>query len=102
MREFGQPIRDLAKFYLAGGFANYINEENAIEIGFLADVNLENIEKAGNASLEGATIMLMSGKLRSRIEDLVLKVEHIELETTDDFFDLFVEGCQFKRMNFKL
>jgi len=63
---------------------------------------LENIEKAGNASLEGATIMLLSGKLRSRIEELVLKVEHIELETTDDFFDLFVEGCQFKRMNFKL
>jgi len=102
LREFGQPITDLAKFYLAGGFANYINEENAIEIGFLADVNLENIEKAGNASLEGATIMLLSGKLRSRIEELVLKVEHIELETTDDFFDLFVEGCQFKRMNFKL
>jgi uncharacterized 2Fe-2S/4Fe-4S cluster protein (DUF4445 family) len=102
LREFGQPITDLAKFYLAGGFANYINEKNAIEIGFLADVNLENIEKVGNASLEGATIMLLSGKLRSRIEDLVLKVEHIELETTEDFFDLFVEGCQFKRMNFKL
>ena len=46
--------------------------------------------------------MLLSGKLRNRIEDLVLKVEHIELETTDDFFDLFVEGCHFKRMDFKL
>ena len=102
LRAFGQPIKELAKFYLAGGFANYINAKNAIEIGFLANVNLDDIEKVGNASLEGATIMLLSGKLRNRIEDLVLKVEHIELETTDDFFDLFVEGCQFKRMDFKL
>ena len=29
-------------------------------------------------------------------ENLVKTIEHVELETTDDFFNFFVEGCQFK------
>jgi len=33
---------------------------------------------------------------RARLEPLARRVEHIELETTPDFFDLFVDGCQFK------
>ena len=71
---------------------------NAVNIGFVANLPEERIVKVGNASLEGATIMLLSGKLRSSIEQLVQTVQHIELETTPDFFDIFVEGCMFKPM----
>ena len=42
--------------------------------------------------------MLVSKRLRHEIEDLVKRIEHIELETTPDFFDIFVEGCMFKPM----
>jgi hypothetical protein len=28
----------------------------------------------------------------------VRRIEHVELETTSDFFELFVEACQFKPM----
>ena len=42
--------------------------------------------------------MLKSVSSRISIEQLVRKVEHIELETTPDFFDIFVEGCMFKPM----
>ena len=42
--------------------------------------------------------MLVSREMRSRIEELAAKVEHVELETTPDFFDIFVEGCMFKPM----
>ena len=42
--------------------------------------------------------MLVSGKMRDEIEALARCVEHVELETTPDFFDMFVEGCQFKPM----
>ena len=84
--------------YLAGGFANYVNVTNAVNIGFVANLPQERIVKVGNASLEGATIMLLSGRLRSRIEQLVQTIQHIELETTPDFFDIFVEGCMFDPM----
>ena len=98
LRRFGKPIDRIARMYLAGGFANYVNEQNAISIGFIANFPNEKIEKAGNASLEGATLMLNSMGMRSTIENLVKNVKHIELETTPDFFDIFVEGCMFKPM----
>ena len=72
--------------------------KNAVDIGFIANVPLDRIVKVGNASLEGATVMLLSGPKRREIEEFVKTIEHVELETTPDFFDFFVEGCQFKPM----
>ena len=93
---------DISTLYLAGGFANYIDAENAKDIGFIANFDSGKIVKAGNASLHGATLMLVSKALREKIETLVKKVNHIELETTPDFFDIFVEGCMFKPMPTKI
>ncbi len=98
LRHFGTPIDKITKLYLAGGFANYINSANARDIGFIANFPLKKIEKVGNASLEGAILMLKSIKMRTEIEKLVLEIEHLELETVPDFFEVFVEGCMFKPM----
>jgi uncharacterized 2Fe-2S/4Fe-4S cluster protein (DUF4445 family) len=98
MREFGVNPADVKKLYLAGGFANYVDARNAIDIGFLAPIADERIVKIGNAAVQGAREVLLSRKKRESIEDLVKKIEHVELETTPDFFEIFVEGCQFKPM----
>ena len=98
LREYGLPIEKFEKLYLAGGFANYVDESNAIDIGFIANVPKDKIEKIGNASLEGAVIMLLSTVKREHIEKLTATIEHVELETAPDFFDFFVEGCHFKPM----
>jgi uncharacterized 2Fe-2S/4Fe-4S cluster protein (DUF4445 family) len=63
------------------------------------DLPAERVIKIGNAALEGATIMLLSKALRRAAETLVRQIEHVELETAPDFFDFFVEGCQFKPLN---
>ena len=98
LRHFGSPISEISKLYLAGGFANYINASNARDIGFIANFPLKKIEKVGNASLEGAMLMLKSMKMRMEIEKLVLDIDHLELETVPDFFEVFVEGCMFNPM----
>ena len=98
LRKFGLQPSDVGKLYLAGGFANYINVKNAIEIGFLAAVPEDRIVKIGNASVQGAKELLLSRRKRESIENLVKQVEHVELETTPDFFEIFVEACQFKPM----
>ena len=98
MRKFGLQPADISKLYLAGGFANFINVRNAIEIGFLASVPEDRIVKIGNAAVQGAKELLLSRSQRQSIEDLVKRIEHVELETTPDFFEVFVEGCQFKPM----
>ncbi|MYG07420.1 DUF4445 domain-containing protein, partial [Candidatus Poribacteria bacterium] len=98
LRHFGCAPEDITTLFLAGGFANYVNLQDAIEIGFLAPVSEENVVKIGNAAVAGATAVLLSEKKRSDVEAFVNNIEHIELETTPDFFDIFVEGCQFKPM----
>jgi uncharacterized 2Fe-2S/4Fe-4S cluster protein (DUF4445 family) len=98
MRAFGIEPHEITRLYLSGGFANYINTRNAVEIGFLAPVPEERIVRIGNGALEGARRLLLNRRKRDTIEAVVRGIEHIELETTPDFFDIFVEGCQFKPM----
>ena len=102
LRHFGCAPENITKLFLAGGFANYVNLQDAIEIGFLAPVPETNIVKIGNAAVAGATAVLLSDKKRASVEAFVNNIEHIELETTPDFFDIFVEGCQFKPMRVTL
>ena len=98
LRHFGIDPHEVSKLYLAGGFAYYVDVPSAIEIGFLAPVPEERIVKIGNAAVQGAREVLLSRRRREAIESLVKTVEHVELETTPDFFEIFVEGCQFKPM----
>ena len=99
IKDFGKNILDIENVYLAGGFANYIDVQNAINIGFILDFPLEKIKKIGNSALEGATKLLLSNKLRKNLVEYVNNIDHLELETKSDFFDYFVEGCQFKKIS---
>ena len=98
IRHFGISPLDITECYLAGGFANYVNIDNAVQIGFLAPVPENRITKIGNAAIQGAREVLISQQKRESIEQLVKGIVHVELETTPDFFEVFVEGCQFKPM----
>ena len=100
MRRFGVTPEQITQLYLAGGFANYVDAASAIDIGFLAPVPVDRINKVGNAASSGAREMLQSYSKRKLIGRLIENVDHIELETMPDFFDMFVEGCQFKPMQF--
>ena len=96
LRELGVGAGEVDRLYLAGGFARYVDVPNAVEIGFLAPVPADRVVKLGNASLRGARELLLSVPARRELELLIRGVEHMELETAPDFFDLFVDGCQFK------
>ncbi len=98
LQKYGLPLEKFEKLYLAGGFANYVDESNAIDIGFITNMPIDKVEKVGNTSIAGAVIMLLSTRKRSEIEKLVGTIEHVELETVPEFFDFFVDGCLFKPM----
>ena len=59
MRTLGIQPQDIQRLYLAGGFANYVNTIDAIEIGFLAAVPEDRIVKVGNAAAR-AVLLLVS------------------------------------------
>ena len=98
LQHLGIRPEEIDCLYLAGGFANYINVAAAAEIGFLAPVPQDRIVRLGNAALEGARQLLISVPKRQELLDLLKRVEHVELETTPQFFEMFVDGCQFKPM----
>jgi uncharacterized 2Fe-2S/4Fe-4S cluster protein (DUF4445 family) len=100
MRHLDVKPADVECLYLAGGFANYVDVGNAIEIGFLPPIPEDRIIKVGNASVIGARDALLSRERRLSAECLARNVEHLELETTPDFFEVFVEACQFKPIDF--
>lgn len=93
---YGLEFGDIDKFYLAGGFGRHLNVEAAQRIGLVPNLPASRIVQVGNASIEGASIALLSMAKRRELESLVKRVEHCRLETHPDFFDFFVEGCQFK------
>ena len=93
---FGTPLHEIDRFYLAGGFGRHLEIAAARRIGLIPDLPDERIVQVGNASLEGATRVLRSSRARRELERLVRRVEHVSLETHPDFFDHFVDGCQFE------
>ena len=93
---YGVDFDEIEVFYLAGGFGRHLNVEASKRIGLVPGLDSSKIVQAGNTAIEGATIALLSKSKRQELEDLVKKVTHCRLETHPDFFNFFVEGCQFK------
>ena len=94
--EYAVDFDDIEVFYLAGGFGRHIDIAAAQRIGLIPDIPASRIVQAGNASIEGATIALVSEEKRAEMEKIARRVAHCRLETHPRFFDFFVEGCQFK------
>jgi len=93
--QFGIDFDRVELFYLAGGFGRHMNVEAATRIGLIPAIAADRMVQIGNAAIEGATIALLSRAKREELERLVLRVEHCRLETHPQFFDFFVDGCQF-------
>jgi uncharacterized 2Fe-2S/4Fe-4S cluster protein (DUF4445 family) len=95
---YGVEFDDIDVFYLAGGFGRHLNVEASRRIGLVPNLSDSKIVQVGNAAIEGASIALLSKSRRRELEDLVRRVEHCRLETHPQFFDFFVDGCQFRRV----
>ncbi len=93
---YGIDFADIDVFYLAGGFGRHLKVEASQRIGLIPTLDSAKVVQAGNTAIEGATIALLSRQKRQELEEMVKKVQHCRLETHPNFFEFFVEGCQFK------
>ncbi len=93
--DYGISFNDIDLFYLAGGFGRHLNVESSKRIGLIPNISNQKIIQIGNAAIEGACIALLSRTKRSELESLVKTVRHCRLEAHENFFNFFVEGCQF-------
>jgi uncharacterized 2Fe-2S/4Fe-4S cluster protein (DUF4445 family) len=85
-------INEIDRVYIAGGFGNYINITDAINIGLLPDLPAEKYEYVGNSSLQGAMIMLLDQDAVIEAEKLSDQMTYIELSVGNTFMDEFVSA----------
>jgi len=96
IRYYGTRLDQIEDIYLAGGFGNFINPENAVAIGLLPPAP-EKVVRIGNAALAGARQMLLSVSMRRMAEAVAAKIEHVKPnEREPDFPYLVAERMYFQ------
>lgn len=86
---------EVAELVVAGGFGSYLNLENAGKIGLIPPEMAGRTRAVGNASLDGAAMLLLDAALRSESESMARAAETVELSTDPVFMDSYTEGMFF-------
>ncbi|CAA7601844.1 2Fe-2S ferredoxin-type iron-sulfur binding domain protein [Acididesulfobacillus acetoxydans] len=82
----------ISRIVIAGGFGNYLNVHDSVEIGLLPDVPAERYEFIGNSSVKGARLALLSQNAWHEAAELGKKMTYIELSVGTTFMDEFVSA----------
>jgi uncharacterized 2Fe-2S/4Fe-4S cluster protein (DUF4445 family) len=93
---WGMKTRDLSSFFIAGAFGNSLSPENAAYIGLIPSFAPDQVVRAGNAAIEGASQMLLSMEKRKEGEEIVKISRHVSLENSPCFEDLYIGGLVFE------
>ena len=91
----GIQVSDIKKLEIAGGFGAYLNLESAAAIGLFPKELLPYASSVGNTSGEGATALLVSSAARKREAEIVEKCDYLELSTSSEFNEFYVEMMEF-------
>lgn len=90
-----KKLADVSKIYIAGGFGNYLNIENAIFIGLLPDAPRDKYEFIGNSSLAGARISLLSHDAFMKAYDIYKGITYLDLSSEPHYMDEYVASLFF-------
>ena len=88
MRESGISMDEIENFYVAGAFGKHVSKESAIAIGMYPDMDRKRMINAGNASLEGAVMLLLQRGIVKAIEEILEKMVYIQFGAVDDFLHM--------------
>ena len=91
----GLSFEQIGTLYLAGGFGNYINRNNAAAIGLIPPELKEKLIPAGNASASGAALCILSEFAVQRLPGIVQAAEYIELSASPVFQQQYMEQMYF-------
>jgi len=89
IKYYGITLDQIEKIYLAGGFGNFINPDNAVCIGLLPPA-ADKVVRIGNGALAGAREMVLSKKMRTTAEEIVSKIEHVKPNEIEQEFAFMV------------
>ncbi len=93
---------EIKQVFLAGAFGNYINAKNAKFIGMIPDIHDEKIFQIGNAAGIGAQYCLLNKNLRDKAEQLLTKIQYVEIAVKEEFQKEYAEAMYFPHLNLNL
>ena len=97
----GHSLEDINTIVIAGAFGSYIDVANAIAIGMLPSLPLDRFQQVGNAAGMGAKLTLLSLKKRAEAQAIAHQASYIELATTPNFMENFIDATYLKSNNKK-
>jgi uncharacterized 2Fe-2S/4Fe-4S cluster protein (DUF4445 family) len=86
-RSVGIDLSTVEHILIAGAFGQYLDVENAIQIGLLPDLPREKFKFVGNTSILGAYMALLSRRGRTRVAELAERMTYLELSADNTFHD---------------
>jgi uncharacterized 2Fe-2S/4Fe-4S cluster protein (DUF4445 family) len=89
----------IGQVFLAGAFGNYINPYNAKFIGMIPDILDEKIFQIGNAAGIGAQHCLLNNDLRYKAQQLLKKIQYVEIAVDKGFQKEYAEAMYFPHLN---
>ena len=98
----GLEITDIKKLFLAGGFGSHIDIGNAVAIGLLPDIPVENVQYVGNTSIWGAKLAALSTEAYELLREIARKTTYYDLMGTDDYVEQFQQAMFLPHTNIEL
>lgn len=82
--------------YMAGGFGTALNVNDICRIKLIPEsITKEKIKTAGNASLTGASLILLSEKRKQFAEETAVNAQYIDLAQKENFQQKFISALNF-------
>jgi uncharacterized 2Fe-2S/4Fe-4S cluster protein (DUF4445 family) len=85
LKQAGIQFEEIDALFLAGGFGNYLNADNAMKIGLLPLQLKGKVISLGNTAGTGALLALKSDSFMGILASILNRANHIELSSDEDF-----------------
>jgi uncharacterized 2Fe-2S/4Fe-4S cluster protein (DUF4445 family) len=98
-RSVGIDLSTVGRILIAGAFGQYLDVENAVQIGLLPDMPRDRFKFLGNTSILGAYMALLSNEGRKGISELAQRMTYLELSADNTFHDEWMSALFFPHTN---
>ena len=93
--QLGTSVSEIDRVLLAGAFGSFLQPESVCRIGLLPAELLGKIQAVGNAAGSGAKLAACSRREFARTDELVKKIQFLELASLPDFRHKFAMNMRF-------
>jgi len=86
---------EVSALYIAGGFGNHLDVNSAARIGLIPEALADRVKAIGNASLAGASRLLLDVSAMQKAQEIAAKSRHVNLGGNPKFNEHYIDQMLF-------